>query len=431
MPCCGLLWLQFPSLAVELSPLRRGSRLSAEPLLFCDHSDMLPRGPFPRGGGHRGRLPTGEQGELRLRRDEHLPDVCLICLPHMSALHVCLIYKVSCGCDATSIYLQTQPGWSDFARGGESAAAGALIEFHRRRMAYFVGVVKRAIRPDVWGELREAFPDLLHDVLAGRSIQWDEVDAAEHPKFGTRAASADLIQDEARQLQMFVRATLDTSHDGGGKTDPVLPAAVPRHEQVVTSNTWLEQLIVLSETAPVVIKYQVMATGSDTQIIGAFSLNRQHWDQGDCDALTWFAASHRDDFTFRHGMFEGFPPAGRGAPFKLRLGQWHLIQVSLSLRAVEYSVDGRTFATLQNERRRGLVQHVDSGYWPSRGYIGMIHAEGDWKFRDLEIVTASTAASHRRDEDAAPARDHDGGQRDGGGETDWVCDVLPGDTSPR
>ena len=119
----------------------------------------------------------------------------------MSALYVCLIYKVSCGCDATSIYLQTQPGWSGFARGGESAAAGALIEFHRRRMAYFVGVVKRAIRPDVWGELREAFPDLLHDVLAGRSIQWDEVDAAEHPKFGTRAASADLIQDEARQLQ--------------------------------------------------------------------------------------------------------------------------------------------------------------------------------------------------------------------------------------
>ena len=140
------------------------------------------------------------QGELRVRRDEHLPDVCLICLPHMAALYVCLISKVSCGCDATSIYLQTQPGWSGFARGGESAAAGALIEFHRRRMAYFVGVVKRAIRPDVWGELREAFPDLLHDVLAGRSIQWDEVDAAEHPKFGTRAEPV-LIWDEARQLQ--------------------------------------------------------------------------------------------------------------------------------------------------------------------------------------------------------------------------------------
>ena len=81
--------------------------------------------------------------------------VCLICLPHMSALYVCLISKVSCGCDATSIYLQTQPGWSGFARGGESAAAGALIEFHRRRMAYFVGVVKRAIQPEVWGVLRE------------------------------------------------------------------------------------------------------------------------------------------------------------------------------------------------------------------------------------------------------------------------------------
>lgn len=316
--------------------------------------------------------------------------------------------KVSCGCDAASIYLQSQPGWSGFARGGESAAAGALMEFHRRRMAYFVGVVKRAIGPNVWGELREAFPDLLQDVLAGRSIQWDEVDAAEHPKFGTRAEPV-LIQDEARQLQIFVRSALDTSHsrdedaalardheghrhDGGGNTIPVLPAAVPRHEQVVTSNIWLEQQIVLSETAPVVVKYQAMLTGSDSAIIGAFSLNRQSWEGGDCDALTWHAASDRDDFTFRHGMFEGFPPARRVAPFKLRLGQWHFIQVSLSLRAVEYSVDGRTFATLQNERRRGLVPHVDSGYWPSRGYIGMIHYAGDWKFRDLEIVTASTAA---------------------------------------
>ena len=101
--CCGC---SFP-------PWPLSSRLSAEALasqpslscsviiLTCFPADRY--GPLPRGGGHRGRLPTGEQGELRLRRDEHLPDVCLICLPHMSALYVCLIYKVSCGCDATSI----------------------------------------------------------------------------------------------------------------------------------------------------------------------------------------------------------------------------------------------------------------------------------------------------------------------------------------
>ena len=54
-------------------------------ILTCFPADRY--GPLPRGGGHRGRLPTGEQGELRLRRDEHLPDVCLICLPYMFALY--------------------------------------------------------------------------------------------------------------------------------------------------------------------------------------------------------------------------------------------------------------------------------------------------------------------------------------------------------
>ena len=55
-----------------------------------------------------------------------------------------------------SIYLQQQPGCSGLADAGrsESAAHGALIEFHRRRMAHFVGVVKRAVAPDVWRRLQ-------------------------------------------------------------------------------------------------------------------------------------------------------------------------------------------------------------------------------------------------------------------------------------
>ena len=67
--------------------------------------------------------------------------------------------KVDCGCDRASIYLQQQPGWAGFADAGrsESAAHGALIEFHRRRMAYFVGVVKRAVAPDVWRRLQRIY----------------------------------------------------------------------------------------------------------------------------------------------------------------------------------------------------------------------------------------------------------------------------------
>ena len=42
------------------------------------------------------------------------------------------------GCDAHQLYIEKQPGWNRFARGGESAAVGALREFHRQRVGSFV-----------------------------------------------------------------------------------------------------------------------------------------------------------------------------------------------------------------------------------------------------------------------------------------------------
>ena len=123
--------------------------------------------------------------------------------------------RVNCGCDRPSSYLQLQPGWSGWEIPGrsESPAQGALYEFHRRRMAYFVGVVKRAIGPGVWGRLRTRFPDLLQDVLEGRSIQWDEVDAAEHPKFGSRV-DLPLVQEEEQQLLLRIRAQMGNASTG-------------------------------------------------------------------------------------------------------------------------------------------------------------------------------------------------------------------------
>ena len=114
--------------------------------------------------------------------------------------------KVNCGCDTPSSYLQLHPGWSDWAcpGRGESPGQGALYEFHRRRMAYFVAVVMRLIKPDVWGRLRTRFPELLQDVLPGRSIRWDEVDAAEHPRFGYKV-DLPLVRAEEQRLLLRVR----------------------------------------------------------------------------------------------------------------------------------------------------------------------------------------------------------------------------------
>lgn len=89
------------------------------------------------------------------------------------------------GCDYPSPYLENHPGWNGFSVNGETAGMGALYEFHRRRMAYFLLQVKANFPSKRWNKLRQKYPNLLKDVpTVGRSIEWDEIDAAEPPLFG-------------------------------------------------------------------------------------------------------------------------------------------------------------------------------------------------------------------------------------------------------
>jgi hypothetical protein len=89
------------------------------------------------------------------------------------------------GCDAMSPYLENQPGWDHFAIGDESPGQGALHEFHRRRIAYFLKQLKECTGATLWAELRLTYPDVLDDVpTAGRSVDWDAIDTAEIPTFG-------------------------------------------------------------------------------------------------------------------------------------------------------------------------------------------------------------------------------------------------------
>jgi len=90
-------------------------------------------------------------------------------------------------------------GSQERVRRGEDASHGVLIEFHRKRMAHFVRVAKDMIQPNHWEQLRVKHPLLLTDLLEGRSILWEEVDAAEHPRFGTRT-SLPIVQEEEERF---------------------------------------------------------------------------------------------------------------------------------------------------------------------------------------------------------------------------------------
>lgn len=58
-------------------------------------------------------------------------------------------------------------------------------------------------------------------------------------------------------------------------------------------------------TLPVTVEFDAEAY-SNSEIIAGFSSNRRRWGFGG-DALTIYLAPHRKDFSFRTGVFEGFP----------------------------------------------------------------------------------------------------------------------------
>jgi hypothetical protein len=96
------------------------------------------------------------------------------------------------GCDSVSLFLERTPGWDNFAipRSRESKGDGARQEFHRRRMTYFVRLVKEQTTDELWAALRSAHPELLRDTPSlGRHIQWGTISNAQPPLFGGTTAA--------------------------------------------------------------------------------------------------------------------------------------------------------------------------------------------------------------------------------------------------
>ena len=94
------------------------------------------------------------------------------------------------------------------------------------------------------------------------------------------------------------------------------------------------------------------------------------------DAFTWYAAAHRNDFTFRTKMFGGFPRVAKRNTFKLKQGKWYTMEVNLSTTKVSYSIDGKHFATSGK---------LKTGDIPAEGYVGMISYASSWSWKDFQV----------------------------------------------
>ena len=116
------------------------------------------------------------------------------------------------GCDYPSPYLENHPGWNQFSLNeNESAGMGALHEFHRRRMAYFLRQVKLNYPPELWEQLRRDYPDLLNSTPTdGRCIQWDEIDSAKPPLFGS--TTVDQLEWEDGGVHACAEVVVEEQH---------------------------------------------------------------------------------------------------------------------------------------------------------------------------------------------------------------------------
>lgn len=167
-------------------------------------------------------------------------DACM----HMSCecgarfCYVCgQLRAVECGCDSDSVYLQNNAGWGNFAQQerGEAEAHGALVEFHRLRMARFVRVAReQLITPEVWSQLEAAQSSLLTEVLEGRSIAWADVQQAEHPQMGRGAARGAVQSQEEAFVQRW------RLHGPGAPYFP--PEARPTHSSLQPSEGTLGEM---------------------------------------------------------------------------------------------------------------------------------------------------------------------------------------------
>merc|ERR1711998_306281 len=152
------------------------------------------------------------------------------------------------------------------------------------------------------------------------------------------------------------------------------------------------------------ITYDAKPEASNSECIGAFSHTKAPWRGGNSgeDALTWYSAPHRHDFTFRAGVFARFPHTNNDASGGARTiakGSWHPMKVQLTTKAARYYVDG-------NLR---MSARLLSGDVPTRGHVGFMRYASDCSFRNL-VVYKGTKVLYPRV--AAHEEEKDG----------WVCD---------
>ena len=101
---------------------------------------------------------------------------------------------------------------------------------------------------------------------------------------------------------------------------------------------------------PVQISFSFCLNTAQTEIHPCWSRSKRGWGQSGVDALSWFMADTRHDFTFRTEMFGRFVHVERPHPgFNLQVGRAYHCEAEIHPTSAKYSIDGELYATCSYE----------------------------------------------------------------------------------
>lgn len=151
---------------------------------------------------------------------------------------------------------------------------------------------------------------------------------------------------------------------------------------------WLPPLEALegADGAPLVLEYEVYPEVDDSECIAAFSHSKVPWQGGGAgeDALTWYCAPGRNDFTFRSRVFGGFPRCTFTRAKRVAVREWHSVRVGLSVDKAAYTVDGSLFAVAALSSADGV---------PATGYCGFMSYSTPFRVRNVVLRRGAGAGA--------------------------------------
>ncbi|WP_423226810.1 cadmium-containing carbonic anhydrase [Candidatus Amarolinea aalborgensis] len=144
----------------------------------------------------------------------------------------------------------------------------------------------------------------------------------------------------------------------------ILPSPTPQSFQITNEYVWLPDLYEL----PAQISFDVTCGNQNDQFLPCFSFTKAEWESPQCDALSWYASPHRNDFTFRTKLFRDFPSVQRISPaWCPAVGAKFHVQCIITTTSATYYIAGKEYATATY--RYGDV--------PERGYFGFATYGGE------------------------------------------------------